>query len=107
MLRLPLLLCLLLAACDSPAPAMFGAHEVRVTRGGRAYAIYQRGNRVEVIRFGWAAKRDRAAIRQQMVALIPEVTGCIASPRSLAGDSGEMRARLRCPRHGAKRLVRN
>ncbi|MDE3121758.1 MAG: hypothetical protein KGK00_08285 [Paracoccaceae bacterium] len=95
--RLSLILCLLLAGCDSPAPAMFGAHVVHVTREGRAYSVYRRGDWVEVIRFGWADRRDRAAIRQQMVALIPEVTGCIATQRSLRGDSGEIRARLRCP----------
>lgn len=97
MTRLSMILCLFIAACDSPAPSMFGATAVQVTRGGRAYSVYRSGDRVEVIRFGWADRRDRAAIRQQMVALIPEVTGCIASPRSLRGDSGEIRARLRCP----------
>lgn len=87
-----------LAGCDSPAPQMWGGQELRVTREGRQYAVHLKGDRVEVIRFGWAARADQPAIRDQMVALIPQVTGCIADPRTLQGDSGEMRARLRCPR---------
>ncbi len=95
-----------LAACDSPAPQMWGGQELRVTRGGRNYAIHLRGNLVEVIRFGWASRAEQPAIRQQMVALIPEATGCLASPASLAGDSGEIRARLLCPR-GVTPLLRD
>lgn len=87
-----------LAGCDSPAPQMIGARELKVTREGRVYAVYLRDRYVEVIRFGWAGRAEQPAIRRQMVALIPEVTGCIADPASLVGDSGEMRARLRCPR---------
>lgn len=88
----------LLAACDSPAPQMMGAQEVKAVRGGRSYAVYVKGRYVEVIRFGWAPRAEQAAIREQMVALIPEVTGCVAIPGSLVGDSGEMRARLECGR---------
>jgi hypothetical protein len=98
MRRLTILATLMLAACDSPAPQMIGAVETKVTRGGHDYAVYVRDGFVEVIRFGYARRAEQAAVREQMVALIPEVTGCIADPRSLQGDSGEMRARLRCPR---------
>lgn len=95
---LTILAALLLGACDSPSAQMIGAAETRVTRGGHDYAVYVRDGFVEVIRFGYAPRSEQAAVREQMVALIPEVTGCIADPRSLQGDSGEMRARLRCPR---------
>jgi hypothetical protein len=96
-MRWIVVLALLLAGCDSPAPAMMGGWEVRLTRGGHDYAVHVKGRWVEVIRFGWAGRAERAAIRQQMVALIPEATGCIARRASLHGDSGEMRGTLRCP----------
>lgn len=95
-----LLILLLLAACDSPAPGMAGGRSVRVSRGGHDYAVHLVGDRVEVIRFGWAPAAERDAIRAQMVALIPEVSGCAADPLSLRGDSGEIRARLACARAG-------
>lgn len=100
--RLTIFIALTLAACDSPAPQMMGATETKVTRGGHTYAVYVRDGTVEVIRFGYAPRSEQAAVREQMVALIPEVTGCIADPRTLQGDSGEMRARLRCPRGQSK-----
>ncbi|MBI1218558.1 MAG: hypothetical protein GC186_08420 [Rhodobacteraceae bacterium] len=105
MRALTLLVVLALAACDSPAPQMIGATETKVTRGGHDYAVYVRGDTVEVIRFGHAPRAEQAAVRLQMVALIPEVTGCIADPRSLQGDSGEMRARLRCPRGAGPKVA--
>lgn len=104
MWRCIIILVLCLAGCDSPAPWMIGVRAVHVVRDGRRYAVYRRGRWVEVIRFGWAPISARPAIRMQMVALIPEVTGCIAAPRSLRGDSGEIRARLWCPRRGNKKI---
>lgn len=97
-MRLALLLLLLLAACDSPAPQMLGGQELKVTRGGRDYAVYLKGRMAEVIRFGWADRAELPAIRAQMLALIPEVTGCVPMPSTLQGDSGEIRARLECRR---------
>lgn len=93
-----LLICLALSACGAqPAPAFFGAARTEVTRGGRAYVIFRKGDRVEVIRLGYAHRGEHRAIRATMIALIPEVTGCKLVERSLHGDSGEMRGRLRCP----------
>ena len=90
---------LVLCGCGAqPAPAFFGAQRTDVTRDGRSYAVYRKGNLVEVIRLGWAAPGEHQAIRETMIALIPEVTGCKPTDTSLQGDSGEMRARLSCPR---------
>lgn len=94
---LPLLLCL--AACGAqPTPALFGGTRTDVVRDGRSYTVWQKDNLVEVIRLGWAAPGEHAAIRETMIALIPEVTGCRPLASSLRGDSGEMRARLTCRR---------
>lgn len=86
-----------LAACSaSPAPEFSGATRTEVTRAGRQYVVYQKGDRVEVIRLGHARNGEHAAIRATMIALVPEVTGCALRPSTLKGDSGEMRGSLTC-----------
>jgi hypothetical protein len=92
----PLMFCLLIGCGSQPAPEFFGAIRTDVVRDGRSYTLYQKGNRVEVIRRGYARRGDHQAIRAQMLALIPEVTGCSLLPASLQGDSGEMRGSIRC-----------
>jgi hypothetical protein len=87
-----------LAACGaSPAVEFLGATRTDVTRDGRSYTVFQKENRVEVIRLGYATRGEHQAIRATMIALIPEVTGCKLVDASLTGDSGEMRASVRCP----------
>lgn len=86
-----------LAACGaSPAPQFFGAERTEVTRDGRDYVVFRKGDRVEVIRLGYARHGEHAEIRAAMIALIPEVTGCALRETILQGDSGEMRGRLTC-----------
>lgn len=90
---------ILLAACGAqPTPVMFGAERTEVTRDGRRYVVFLKGNMVEVIRLGHAARGEHQQIRATMIALIPEVTGCRVRETSLQGDSGEMRGLVRCPR---------
>ncbi len=90
-------LLLLLAACDSPAPAFIGAERAEVTRNGRTYVVYLKGQMVEVIRMGYARRGEHAAIRADMIEVIPQVTGCRLVESTLRGDSGEMRGRVNCP----------
>ncbi len=47
---------LVLAACDSPAPAMRGAERDEVQRNGRRYIVYHTADSVEVIRLGYARR---------------------------------------------------
>jgi len=86
-----------LAACDaSPAPEFFGAERSEHFRDGRKYVVYRKGARFEVVRLGYARRGEHGAIRETMLALVPEVTGCAINPRTLKGDSGEMRGSLSC-----------
>ena len=80
----------------TPAPEFFASAPVEVTRAGRQYVVYQKGERVEVIRKGYAKRGEHQEIRATMIALIPEVTGCKLRENTLQGDSGEMRASLIC-----------
>jgi hypothetical protein len=99
MIRLipPILLAFALAACGAqPAPEFFGATRTEVTRDGRQYVVLQKGERVEIIRLGYATRGEHQAIRATMIALAEEVTGCKLRERSLQGDSGEMRGSLTC-----------
>ena len=89
---------LFLAACGaSPAPEFFGATRTDVTVNSRNYAVFQKGERVEVIRLGYAHRGEHQEIRATMIELIPRVTGCKLRESTLAGDSGEMRGSLDCP----------
>ena len=66
-----------LAACGaSPAPEFIGATRTDVTVNGRDYSVFQKGERVEVIRLGYAKRGDHQDIRATMIELIPQVTGC-------------------------------
>ena len=88
---------LLLAACGAqPAPEFLNATRADVTRDGRQYTVFYTDKRVEVIRLGYAARGEHQGIRATMIGLIPDVTGCILSEKSLQGDSGEMRGSIRC-----------
>ena len=44
----------------------------------------------------WASPGEHQQIRADMIALIPQVTGCNLDEASLTGDSGELRASIRC-----------
>jgi hypothetical protein len=94
---IPLTLLGFLAACASPAPEFFGAQRTDVTVDGRDYAVFQKGERVEVIRLGYARRGEHQDIRATMIELIPRVTGCRLRESTLTGDSGEMRGSLNCP----------
>jgi hypothetical protein len=93
----PILLAFFLAACGaSPAPEFFGAQKTEVTRAGRQYVVYQKGERVEIIRLGYAKRGEHQEIRATMILLAEEVTGCKLREKTLEGDSGEMRGSLTC-----------
>lgn len=89
---------LFLAACGaSPAPEFIGAKRTDLTLNGRDYTVFQKGERVEVIRLGRATRGEHQEIRATMIELIPRVTGCKLRESTLTGDSGEMRGSLNCP----------
>ena len=60
--------------------------------------MFQKGERVEVIRLGYAKRGEHQEIRATMIELIPVVTDCKLKENTLTGDSGEMRGSLTCPR---------
>lgn len=96
-----LLAVLVLAGCAaSPAPEFRGGQHHLVQRDGRDYSLWHKGERVEVIRHGPAHAGQHRQIRETMILLIPEVTGCRLKPATLQGDSGEMRASLTCKGDG-------
>jgi hypothetical protein len=85
------------AACGAqPTPLMMGAERLEATRNGRQYVVFKKENTVEIIRLGYARRGEHQAIRADMIALIPEVTGCKLTESSLQGDSGEMRGKINC-----------
>ena len=86
-----------LAACGAqPTPLMMGAERIEAVRNGRQYVVFKKEKMVEIIRLGYARRGEHQAIRADMIALIPAVTGCNLTEASLQGDSGEMRGRITC-----------
>jgi hypothetical protein len=77
-------------------PGMQGAQSAEVLAHDRAYTVWFTDRRFEIIRHGWANPGAHQAIRADMIALIPQVTGCTLNEASLIGDSGEMRGAIRC-----------
>jgi len=88
----------LLAACASPAPEFMSAQRIDTEMNGRDYTVFFTEKRAQIIRLGYAKRGEHAGIRADMVALIPQVTGCRLSESSLQGDSGEMRGSIFCPK---------
>ena len=90
-------LMIFLAACGAqPTPLMMGAERIEVTRNGRQYVVFKGEKTVEIIRLGYATRAQQQGIRADMIALIPEVTGCKLVETTLQGDSGEMRGKISC-----------
>ena len=100
MRRMPILLCLLLIACESPAPEFMGATRHRVQVEGIDFVVFQKGEEAEVLRMGYLSKAERAPVQGLMLRAAEMATGCAALPDSLStripGDTGEARVRLRC-----------
>ena len=97
---LHLVLPLLCAACASPAPEFRGIESVRLNRGGRDFLLYRSADRAEIIRLGPASRAERDLLEPLMRRLMEEETGCRIIRGTALGESGELRARLRCPANG-------
>lgn len=90
---------LLLAACDaSPHPTFFGARQSQTSIDGRTFTVFQKDNRAEVVRLGWAGPQERQGMRERMVRAAEQATGCRVNQDSFQGDDGEARMSLRCPK---------
>lgn len=95
-----LLLPLLLAACATPSPQYLGVPARSVVLDGREYRVFLRRSgatgHAQVVRIGWAPRRDHAAILEAMVLAAEQVSGCTAARAGITGDSGVMNMVLRC-----------
>ncbi|MCC5959289.1 MAG: hypothetical protein JJU08_08105 [Rhodobacteraceae bacterium] len=87
---------LFIAGCDSPSPWLVHGTATSVTADGYAMTVWQAGDSVEVIRHGYAPRRDQKRLRPAMARAIADVTGCDIRPGTLEGDSGVLRAKLDC-----------
>ena len=95
----------LLGGCGaSPAPQFFGAARHDVMAQGLRYAVFVKGDAVEVIRLDTIGRRDHDRARAGLLEAAETVTGCrVVGPLggfgrspSLPGDSGEARYLMKC-----------
>ncbi len=91
-----IMLLALIAACASPSPSMRGGEVMAATAGDYRLTIWRKGNRVEIIRHGYARRADQTGLRTKMAVAAETATGCALRPGSIEGDSGVLRARLDC-----------
>ena len=93
-------LAVVLSACASPAPEMFGAARHEVTLGGIDFLVFHKGERAEVVRMGYLTRAERAPVPGLMVQAAERATGCRVRPGStvtgMPGDTGEARMALDC-----------
>lgn len=95
-----IVLLLLPCACVSPAPDYFGAVRSDVSRGGIDFVVFRMGDGVEVVRRGYLARPQRAAVPRLMAEAAEAATGCAVIPGSMTtkipGDTGVARFALDC-----------
>jgi len=87
---------ILLVACDSPSPGMQGEGHFKTEIEGVKITIWQKRDKVEIIRHGFAYRQDSSRIMCLMVQAAGSVTGCRLRPETIEGDAGVLRARLEC-----------
>lgn len=101
MTRIALLLVLLLPACVSPAPDMFGATRSDITLRGIRFVVFHSDSGAEVVRTGYLSRARRAPVQALMAEAAEQATGCKVIPGSfttrLPGDTGVARMDLSCP----------
>lgn len=95
-----LALLLVLSACASPAPDMFGAGRAEVSRGGMDFVVFHRGSTAEVVRLGYLSRAERAPMPDLMAEAAEAATGCRVIANSMVtripGDTGVARFSLDC-----------
>ncbi len=83
---------------------MFGATRSAVTLGGIGFTVFVGESRAEVVRMGYLARADRAAVPALMEQAAEQASGCRVVPGSvttgLPGDTGVARMRLDCRGRG-------
>ena len=96
-MRAVLSLIVFLCACSqSPSPGLIDATKSDVSVDGRNFSVYFTDTQFEIVRHGWAAAGEHEGIRENMLAVVSQATGCRLIDRTVTGDSGVMRGSLSC-----------
>lgn len=91
---LTLLLCVMIAACNTASPAFRGSVPVRVTVEGSTFDIRVRGNRAEAIRINPEYAPRFGAMRKRSAVAMSKVSRCKVV--SVKGDQAHAFGRLDC-----------
>ncbi len=91
---LPILLVLILAACDTPGPGFRGIDPVRISVGKSTFDVRVNGTRAQAIRLNMEWAPRPAAVAPRAVAAIEQVSGCRVT--RLDGDQAVILAKLDC-----------
>lgn len=89
-----LILCVMLAACNTPGPGFRGIAPVRVTVGQSRFDVRVDGRRAQAIRVNPEWTLRFASVAPRGAAAIAEVSGCRV--KRIRGDQAVMLADLDC-----------
>lgn len=97
---LSLVVMLLVSACATPSPDMFGGVRHEVTVDGVDFVVFHRESEAEIVRMGYLARPQRAQVPALMIRAAGLATGCRVIADSMtariANDSGVARVALDC-----------
>ena len=73
-----LILCLLLAACNTPSQGYWGAEKLQFSEGGMRFTAYRKGNLIEVLRTSPEVLPTFPQVALRAVPGVERLTGCKA-----------------------------
>lgn len=91
-----LVLLVLVAGCDSPAPGVSRLASARLTVGGMEFGVHWSAERAEAYRLTRQWRPDRAAVFARAKVAIERASGCPVRKGSLGGDVAIVTAALDC-----------
>lgn len=95
-LALPLLLFVMLSACQSPSPRFLDSPKLEVSAAGFTYAVYVDADEVEVHRTSRALHPELSKVVSGAVIAVEQVTRCKVVPGSVKGDQAIIKAKIDC-----------
>jgi hypothetical protein len=93
-IRLALVTCLALAACNTPSPGFRGLPATRVTVDGSTFDVRVKGEKAEAIRVNAEYAPRFGPIRDRAERAMAQVSGC--EVKAIAGDQALAVASLSC-----------
>lgn len=87
----------LLAACDSPSPAVSRWNRTTITTGGMSFGVHWNDSRAEAYRVSKHLYPHLSQVMANAVVAIEQASGCRVRQGTVDGDAAIVTAGLTCP----------